>query len=79
MTQWVKDPGLSLRWLGFNPWPWNVHILQVQPKKIIIMFKPINFYRYLLGSGCCSSQVNKIVGFALDTFSLIGEISHISK
>ena len=24
MAQWVKDPVLSLLWLGFNPWPWKL-------------------------------------------------------
>ena len=29
----VKDPVLSHQWLGFNPWPVNFHMLQVQLKK----------------------------------------------
>ena len=39
MTQWVKDPALSLQWLGpllwrmFNPWPRNFHMPQAQPGK----------------------------------------------
>ena len=39
MTQWVKDPVLSLLWLwtlmwcGFSPWPRNLHMLWVQPSK----------------------------------------------
>lgn len=38
LVQWVKDPLLQL-WcrlqlqLGFDPWPGNFHVLQVQPKK----------------------------------------------
>ena len=39
MTQWVKDPALSLQVLrsllyhGFDPWPGNFHMPQAQPKK----------------------------------------------
>ena len=35
MTQQVKDPALSLPQLRcrFNPWPGNLHLLWVQPKK----------------------------------------------
>ena len=39
VAQQVKDLVLSLQWLrsllwhGFNPWPGNFHMLQVQPKK----------------------------------------------
>ena len=39
MAQWVKDPALSLQWLGsppwrgFDPWPGNCHMLQAWPKK----------------------------------------------
>ena len=35
----VKDPALSLQrlgsplWLGFNPWPRNFHVQQLQPKR----------------------------------------------
>ena len=29
----VKDPALSLLWLGFNPWPWNFHMPWAWPKK----------------------------------------------
>ena len=38
VVQQVKDPMLSLQqlglllWHGFNPWPWNFHVLQAQPK-----------------------------------------------
>ena len=28
MAQWVKEPALSLMWLGFNPWLGNFCILQ---------------------------------------------------
>ena len=37
--QWIKDPALSLQrlrsllWHGFDPWPRNLHMLWVQPKK----------------------------------------------
>ena len=37
--QWVKDPALSLLWLGsllwhgFIPWPGNFHMPQVRPKE----------------------------------------------
>ena len=39
MAQLVKELALSLQWLGmllwlgFSPWPGNVHMLQVQPKR----------------------------------------------
>ena len=39
MAQEVKDPVLSLQWLGslllygFDPWPRNFHMLQMQPKE----------------------------------------------
>ena len=39
MGQQVKDPALSLPWLGpllrsgFDPWPGNIHVPQAQPKK----------------------------------------------
>ena len=39
MTQQVKDPVLSLQqlrsllWHGFDPWPGNVHMPQLQPEK----------------------------------------------
>ena len=41
MAQRVKDPVLSLHWLGsamaggseFNPWPRNFHMIQAWPKK----------------------------------------------
>ena len=38
MAQWVKDPALSVQWLGsllwqgFHPWPQNFCMLWVQPK-----------------------------------------------
>ena len=38
-AQWVKDPALlQLRyklqlWLGFSPWPGNLHVLPERPKK----------------------------------------------
>ena len=32
-AQKVKDPALSLQWLGFNPWPGNFGMPWVQPKK----------------------------------------------
>ena len=39
MTQWVKDPALSLLWLelllwyGFSPWPGSFYAPQTWPKK----------------------------------------------
>ena len=39
MVQWVKDPALSLLWLGsmlwlgFDPWPGNLHMPWAWPKK----------------------------------------------
>ena len=39
MAQWVKDPALSLQWLGlllwhgFNPWPRKFHMPRVHKKK----------------------------------------------
>ena len=29
----VKDSVLSLLWLGFNPWPVNIHMPWMQPPK----------------------------------------------
>jgi len=29
----VKDLALSLLWLGLDPWPWNLHMSRVLPKK----------------------------------------------
>ena len=37
MVQWVKDPMLLKVWcrsqlqLRFDPWPWNLHMAQVEP------------------------------------------------
>ena len=42
ITQELKDPALSLQrlgsllWLGFDPWPGNVRVLQAQPKNICL-------------------------------------------
>ena len=39
MAPWVKGPALlqllhrSQLWIGFNPWPGNIHMPQVWPKK----------------------------------------------
>ena len=33
VVPWVKETALSLQWLGFDPWPGNLHTPQVQPKK----------------------------------------------
>ena len=39
MVQWVKDPGWSYLWhrpkrqLGFSPWPGNIHMPLLQPKR----------------------------------------------
>ena len=33
MDQWIKDPALSLLWLGFDPWPWNFCMVWVWPKE----------------------------------------------
>ena len=33
VVQGVKDPALSLLWLGFEPWPENFYMLQMPPKK----------------------------------------------
>ena len=46
MVQQVKDPTLSLLWLGsllwlrFDPWPGNFCMPQVQPKKCGSVFQP---------------------------------------
>ena len=32
MAQWVKDPALSLQWLGFDPWPGNFCLPWAWPK-----------------------------------------------
>ena len=34
----VKDLALSLLWQGFDPWPRNVHMPQVQPKEKKVTF-----------------------------------------
>lgn len=31
--QQVKDPTLSLQWLGFSSWSWNFQLPWAQPKK----------------------------------------------
>ena len=47
--QWVRDPALSLQWLGrqlwheFDPWPGNFYMPQVWPKKK----KKIDFVKLL--------------------------------
>ena len=41
VTQWVKDPALSLLWRGFDPWPGNFLMPWVWPKK------KKNKYRYI--------------------------------
>ena len=52
MMQWVKDPALSLEWLGlllwcwFHLWPGNFHMLWVQPKEIYI-YIPVSEYKYI--------------------------------
>lgn len=33
MAQWVKEPAMSLLWHQVHPWPWNFHVVWVQPKK----------------------------------------------
>ena len=33
VPQWVKDPSLSLLWLGFHPWPGDFCMPWVPPKK----------------------------------------------
>ena len=39
MAPWVKGPALlqllhsAQLWIGFNPWPENIHMPQVWPKK----------------------------------------------
>ena len=33
MARWVKDPVLSLLWLKFDPWPWNLYMLWVKKIK----------------------------------------------
>ena len=45
VAQRVKDPALSLQWLGsrqwgrFDPWAGNFHMPQVQPKKMKSVLK----------------------------------------
>ena len=34
VAQLVKDPVLSLLWLGFHPWPWNFHMLWAQSHSV---------------------------------------------
>ena len=38
VAQWAKDPVLSLQWFGFSPWPRNVYMPQVWPKKLLFFF-----------------------------------------
>lgn len=33
MVQWVKDPMVSLQWLGSMLWPRNFQMLKESPKK----------------------------------------------
>ena len=33
VAQWMKAAALSLLWYGFDPWPGNLRMLQVWPKK----------------------------------------------
>ena len=49
VAQWVKDPALSLLWLGLllwhkiDPWAWPKN-KQKKPKKVSSQFYPIGFY-----------------------------------
>ena len=36
VAQQVKDPGLSLVWLGVNPWPWNFCMPWAWPKFVCV-------------------------------------------
>ena len=40
MAQQVKDPGLSLLWPRFDPWPGNLHRLWVQPQRRVRLSVP---------------------------------------
>ena len=33
VAQWVKNPEFPELWLRFDPWPENIHVPRVQPKK----------------------------------------------
>ena len=55
MVQQVKDPVLSLLWLGlllwyrFDPWPWNFCMLQARPEK-----KNVQSKDHVGSLECCS-------------------------
>ena len=74
VAQWVKDLSFSLLWFQllmwprFDHWPGNVHVLQVQPKKKVIIngvqeLYQINYKYYLhklkklLNGGLCNILV----------------------
>ena len=50
MVQWIKDLALLQLWhrlqlwCGFDPWPWNFHMPQVQPKKFKNKNKKISIF-----------------------------------
>ena len=52
VVQWVKDLSLSLQWLGlllgdgFDPWPRNFHMPQVQPRKQTSEDMPIRIFKF---------------------------------
>ena len=58
MAQWVKDLVLSLQWLGlllwcgFDPWPRNFHMLEVQPKKKKKNLENISILLYVFKFAC---------------------------
>ena len=73
MTQWVKDPALSLQQLGlllwcrFDPWPGNLHMPQVWPpqKRVSI----ITLFTIRIGvemSSHCGSMVANLTSIHED-------------
>ena len=70
MAQWVKDPALSLLWLGsplrcgFDPWPGNFHMLWAQPKtkqnKTKTLQRALSLSSALRAGGAPSSPTSRV-------------------
>ena len=63
MAQQVKNPALSLLWLGFHPWPKNFHMSYVWPKEkekerclLIFIYFLKNTFNFLAVSAACRSS-----------------------
>ena len=65
VVQWVKDLSLSLQWHGlllgdgFDPWPRNFHMPQVQPKKQTSEDMPIRIFKFRVNISYNSLQGKK--------------------